>query len=139
MLEAFREAPGDLGLTEIALRTGLDKSAAQRFTNTLHQLGYLEKDARSRRYRPASRLMDFSYTFLHQNRLAEVAVLRLINASKVHGTTVNLCEMIDTNIIYTVRIPTAGPAIRQPCLVGACLPQVRRAAWRSSRFAPRMR
>ena len=99
VLEAFREAPGDLGLTEIALRTGLDKSAAQRFTNTLHQLGYLEKDARSRRYRPASRLMDFSYTFLHQNRLAEIAVVRLINASKVHGTTVNLCEMIDTNII----------------------------------------
>ena len=105
VLEAFREAPGDLSLTEIALRTGLDKSAAQRFTNTLYQLGYLEKDARSRRYRPASRLMDLSYTFLHQNRLSEIAVVRLIDASKVHGTTVNLCEMIDTDIIYTVRIP----------------------------------
>ena len=58
VLEAFREAPGDLGLTEIALRTGLDKSAAQRFTNTLYQLGYLEKDPRSRRYRPAARLME---------------------------------------------------------------------------------
>ena len=40
VLEAFREAPGDLGITEVALRTGLDKSAAQRFTNTLYQLGY---------------------------------------------------------------------------------------------------
>ena len=105
VLEAFREAPGDLGLTEIALRTGLDKSAAQRFTNTLYQLGYLEKDPRSRRYRPAARLMDLSYTFLHQNRLAEIALVRLIDASKVYGTTVNLCEMIDTDIIYTVRIP----------------------------------
>ena len=105
VLEAFREAPGDLSLTEIALRTGLDKSAAQRFTNTLYKLGYLEKDARSRRYRPASRLMDLSYTFLHQSRLSEIAVVRLIDASKVHGTTVNLCEMIDTDIIYTVRIP----------------------------------
>ena len=105
VLEAFREAPGDLSLTEIARSTGLDKSAAQRFTNTLYQLGYLEKDARSRRYRPASRLMDLSYTFLHQNRLSEIAVVRLIDASKVHGTTVNLCEMIDTDIIYTVRVP----------------------------------
>ena len=105
VLEAFREAPGDLGITEVALRTGLDKSAAQRFTNTLYQLGYLEKDARSRRYRPALRLMDLSYTFLHQNRLAEIAVVRLIDASKIYSTTVNLCEMINTDIIYTVRIP----------------------------------
>jgi len=105
VLEAFREAPGDLGLTEIADRTGLDKSAAQRFTNTLFQLGYLEKDPRSRRYRPAVRLLDLSYTFLHQSRLSEIAVGRLIETSKVYGTTVNLCEMIDTDIIYTVRIP----------------------------------
>ena len=105
VLEAFRGAPGDLGLTEIAVRTGLDKSAAQRFTNTLHKLGYLEKDPRTRRYRPAVRLLDLSYTFLQQNRLAEIAVARLIDASKVYGTTVNLCEMIDTDIIYTVRIP----------------------------------
>ena len=105
VLEAFREAPGDLGITEVALRTGLNKSAAQRFTNTLYQLGYLEKDARSRRYRPALRLMDLSYTFLHQNRLAEIAVVRLIDASKIYSTTVNLCEMINTDIIYTVRIP----------------------------------
>ena len=105
VLEAFRQAPGDLGLTEISARTGLDKSAAQRFTNTLHQLGYLEKDPRTRRYRPAARLLDMSYTYLHQNRLAETAIARLIEASKVYGTTVNLCELIDIDIIYTVRIP----------------------------------
>jgi len=105
VLDAFREAPGDLGLTEIAERTGLDKSAAQRFTNTLHELGYLEKDPRSRRYRPAVRLMDLSYTYLHQNRLAEIAIARLIEASKVYGTTVNLCEMIDRDVLYTVRVP----------------------------------
>lgn len=105
VLDAFREAPGDLGLTEIAARAGLDKSAAQRFTNTLHQLGYLEKDPRTRRYRPAVRLLDLGYTFMHQNRLAETAIARLIEASKVYGTTVNLCELIDTDIIYTVRIP----------------------------------
>ncbi|MDD9877488.1 MAG: IclR family transcriptional regulator [Magnetovibrio sp.] len=105
VLEAFRNVAGDLGLTEIAERTGLDKSAAQRFTNTLQKLGYLEKDPSSRRYRPAVRLLDFSYTYLHQDRLAETAMARLIEASKVYGTTVNLCELIDTDVIYTVRIP----------------------------------
>ena len=105
VLEAFRDGPGDLGLTEIAARTGLDKSAAQRFTNTLQQLGYLEKDPRSRRYRPAVRLMDFAYTYLQHDQLAEIAMSRLIEASKIFGTTVNLCVLIDTAIIYPVRIP----------------------------------
>jgi len=105
ILDAFRDAPGDLGLTEIAARTGLDKSAAQRFTNTLQELGYLDKDPRSRRYRPAVKLLDLSFTYMRHSRLAEVAAARLIAASKVFGTTVNLCVLDGTEIIYTVRIP----------------------------------
>jgi len=110
ILEAFRESPGDLGLTEIAERTGLDKSAAQRFTNTLQELGYLDKDPRSRRYRPAVKLLDMSFTYMRHSHLSEVAVARLIAASKVYGTTVNLCLLDDTEIIYTVRIPHENTA-----------------------------
>ncbi len=105
VLEAFRTSGRPLGLKEIAAATGLDKSAAQRFSNTLHELGYLAKDPRTRRYRPGIRLMDFSFTYLSQNRLAEIAVARLIEAGKRYQTTINLCELIDTEIIYTIRIP----------------------------------
>jgi hypothetical protein len=38
VLAAFGDDCAALGVTEIALRTGLDKSAAQRFSNTLHQI-----------------------------------------------------------------------------------------------------
>ncbi len=105
VLDVFRRTRASLGITEIAQATNMDKSAAQRFTNTLHQLGYLEKDAHTRRYSPAIKLMDFSYTYLQQDRLAEIAVARLIEAGKVYGTTVNLCVLAGTDIIYTVRIP----------------------------------
>ena len=44
VLEAFRSDKVDLSLVEIISRTGLNKSAAQRFTHTLHRLGYLKKD-----------------------------------------------------------------------------------------------
>jgi IclR family pca regulon transcriptional regulator len=105
VLSAFRQAMTPLGVTEISQLTGLDKSAAQRFSNTLNKLGYLDKDPTTRRYRPAASLLDLSFTYLAQNRLAETAVSRLIDASKKYDTTVNLSEMIGTDIIYTLRIP----------------------------------
>ena len=58
VLYAFRTGQRELGLRDLSLSqiseiSGLDKSASQRFTNTLVKLGYLEKDQRTRRYRPA--------------------------------------------------------------------------------------
>jgi IclR family pca regulon transcriptional regulator len=110
VLRAFRAGQRDLGLRDLSLSqiseiSGLDKSASQRFTNTLVELGYLEKDSRTRRYRPAVGLVDFYYTYIISNRLAEFAMPRLIEASQVHGTTVNLCELEGTDIVYTIRIP----------------------------------
>ena len=110
VLHAFRTGQRELGLRDLSLSqiselTGLDKSASQRFTNTLVELGYLEKDPRTRRYRPALGLIDFYYTYMVSNRLAEIAMPRLIEASQVHGTTVNLCEPAGTDIIYTIRVP----------------------------------
>ena len=110
VLRAFRSGQRDLGmrdlsLSQIAQITGLDKSAAQRFTNTLVKLGYLEKDGRTRRYRPALALTEFYYTYVISNQLAEVAMPRLIEMSRVLGTTVNLGEPLDVDVVYTLRIP----------------------------------
>tara|TARA_B100000427_G_scaffold229868_1_gene193073 strand:- start:467 stop:1312 length:846 start_codon:yes stop_codon:yes gene_type:complete len=112
VLKAFRRGQTelrqrDLGLTEICKLSGLDKSAAQRFSETLVTLGYLEKDPQTRRYRPGIALIDFYYTFMVSHRLAQIAMPILIEASKVYDTTINLCELSGTDAIYTVRIPQA--------------------------------
>ena len=112
VLKAFRRGQTDLrqrdlGLTEICKLSGLDKSAAQRFSETLVTLGYLEKDPQTRRYRLGIALIDFYYTFMVSHRLAQIAMPILIEASKVYDTTVNLCELSGTDAIYTVRIPQA--------------------------------
>lgn len=95
----------DLNLSQISQIAELEKSAAQRFTNTLVQLGYLEKNKRTRRYRPALALTELYYTYIMSNPLAEVAMPRLIETSKTLGATVNLSEPIDNDIIYILRIP----------------------------------
>jgi len=112
VLKAFRRGQTelrqrDLGLAEVTRLSGLDKSAAQRFAETLVTLGYLEKDPRTRRYRPGIALVDLYYTFMVSHRLAQIAMPHLIEASKVYDTTVNLCELAGTDAVYTVRIPQA--------------------------------
>lgn len=105
VLDAFSGVDPELGVTEIALRTGLDKSAAQRFSNTLHQLGYLDKDEKTRRYRPSKKMMELAFTYLRHSNVGAIAMPRLIEAGNIFNTTVNLSEPIDTEMIYTVRIP----------------------------------
>ena len=83
VLAAFSEDFPALGVTEIALRTGLDKSAAQRFSNTLHQLGFLEKDTATRRYRPARKLMEMAYTYLRHSALG--AATRVLGVAQPLG------------------------------------------------------
>ncbi len=105
VLEVFRNQRENLGITDIAHATGFDKSTAQRFTTTLHRLGYLNRDERTRRYSPSIRLMDLAFTYSHQDRLAEIARPRLIEAGKRYNTSVNLCVLEGTDIIYTLCIP----------------------------------
>ncbi len=117
VLNAFRIGQRDFGLhdlnlPEISRFSGLDKSASQRFANTLTILGYLEKDSITRRYRPALGLTDFYYTYMVSNRLAEIAMPRLIEASQLHHTTVNLCEPSGNEINYTVRVPNQTASYR---------------------------
>ena len=135
VLKAFRRGQTELGLRDLSLSeisrlTGMDKSSAQRFTNTLNELGYLTKDPHTRRYRPAVNLVDFYYTYVISNRLAEIAMARLIEAGRVHDTTVNLCELSGPDLVYTIRIPhekarfettVSGRRVPAFCTAGGCV------------------
>ena len=44
LLESFKEGSPFLGITELARITGFEKNLVQRLSNTLHKMGYLEKD-----------------------------------------------------------------------------------------------
>ena len=64
VLEAFSEDRSELGLSDIVKVTGLEKSAAQRYANTLHELGYLEKNAETRRFKPSVKYLEMAYSNL---------------------------------------------------------------------------
>ena len=71
VLDCFKGAAGDLSLTEIMERSGLDKSAAQRYAYTLSAEGYLQQNSQTRRYRLGPGVLDLTFHFLRTHALAE--------------------------------------------------------------------
>ena len=65
LLEAFAASPRPLSLSQLAAAAKIDKSASQRLSNTLLQLGYLEKVAGG--LVPGCKLLDRSYDYLRCN------------------------------------------------------------------------
>lgn len=103
VLNAFSGAQF-LSLGQIAAATGLDKSAVQRVTYTLRQLGYLEQDPATRRYAPGRRLMDLSFNYLRHNPLIERASLHLIDLHRTVRERVDLSLLDGETILYVVRV-----------------------------------
>ena len=106
VFSAFDDAHRALRLTEIAAVTGLDKSAAQRFTHTLHELGYLRKDPKTKHYRLAPKVLELGFTYLRTDTLVERATPYLLEAHKRTEETVNLTELDGADIIYVARVPS---------------------------------
>ena len=105
ILEAFSEDKSELGLAELVKITGLEKSAAQRYANTLYELNYLEKNPQTRRFRPAVKYLEMAYSYLWSDYLAQLAMPRLIDLSRQTSQTINMAEPTGTDIIYVVRMP----------------------------------
>lgn len=106
VLYAFNEHRTVLGLTEIAELTGLDKSAVQRLTNTLHKVGYLNKDPESRRYSPSIKFLELGNAYLWADPLVQLAMPKLIELGRLLSERVNVARLAGREIVYVVRIPT---------------------------------
>lgn len=121
VLQAFRDAGPSVSLTEIAERTGLGKSASQRFCHTLVALGYLERDPRTRQLKPSPQLLDFSYIFLASDPFTSIAAPFLLRAREKCGEAVNLALPLGHNVMYVIRLPSVNASLTNP-LIGGCAP-----------------
>jgi DNA-binding IclR family transcriptional regulator len=121
VLEAFNAERRTLNLGEISAHTGLDKSAAQRFANTLHVLGYLRKDAVTRRYLLSPKPLEIGLNYLRTSGVAEPAAPFLREASRQCDETVNLTQLDGREIVYISRIPSRH-IISVDVLVGSRFP-----------------
>ncbi|MEM7444108.1 MAG: IclR family transcriptional regulator [Pseudomonadota bacterium] len=121
VFDAFAVGHRELGITEIAELTGLEKSATSRNVQTLHKLGYLSRDPRSRKYAISAKVLSSAYLYLKAHPVIEVAMPRLVGLGDETDLSVTLCMLDDTDIIYAVRLdrrefyhPTGHIGERQP-------------------------
>ncbi len=105
LLRAFDESHTELSLSDLANRSGLDKSATQRLANTLHVEGMLDKDPVTRRFRPSHAWLQMAYAYYWSDPLVGQTIPKLISLSQEIGETVNLAEMSGDHIIYVSRLP----------------------------------
>jgi len=126
VLDAFRDASDSLGLTDIATLTGLGKSAAQRFAHTWERLGYLVKDAATRRYRLGPRVVELGYYFLRSDRLVSMAAPHLVALRDRCGLAVHMSVLAGDDMIYLLRLPSRQLTLAE------MLPGRRMPAWCNS-------
>ena len=103
VLYAFGRQHQTLNLSQVASETGMDLSAAQRFTHTLTRLGYLHKDAETKRFELTAKTLDLGYHFIRGSRLVDRAMPYLMHLSKETEETVNLTMREGPEIIFVSR------------------------------------
>ncbi len=106
ILTLFTAGQTSLNLAEIVAATNLNKSRAFRLLSTLEGLGYLERDATTRCYRPGLKVLELGFTALNSLEVAEVAQPYLKALAEACGETTNLSVRDGAQIIYVVRIAT---------------------------------
>lgn len=106
VLEAFRGRERYLSLAEITAITGLDKSAVQRCTRTLCEIGYLEQDPKTRRYALGRRVLDLSYEYLRTNHLIARAAPFLMELRQTTGERIDLTIPDGLDVLYVFCLPS---------------------------------
>ncbi len=106
ILEAFSEGSLSLSLTEITSIVELDKSTVFRFVYTLESLGYLERDTRTKRYRPGPKVLRLGFSALNSLEMAQVARPYLKALSDECGETTNMTIRDGAEIVYVARNKT---------------------------------
>lgn len=104
VLEVFSEERPSVSLKEITDAVGLDKSSAFRIAYTLEQLGYLERDPDSKRYRPGLKALRLGFTALNSLEITQLARPYLKELCEQTKETVNLAVRDGDEIVYVSRL-----------------------------------
>ncbi|WP_370630225.1 IclR family transcriptional regulator [Xenophilus sp. Marseille-Q4582] len=107
VLRAFDAAHRTMTLGEIAERTGMSRASAQRTVHTLSVLGYVGKDAATRRFRLLPATMDIGFNYLAGHPLVQTASPYLAQLANTSGETAHLTEAAGTDMLYLAQRMTS--------------------------------
>jgi DNA-binding IclR family transcriptional regulator len=104
---------GELGVREIARRVELSTSIAQRLVKTMAELGFLEQNAETLRYRVGHKAFDVGYSYIKSHKLETLAPAELKRLAQEHQLNVYLGVLQGRSLVYLMTAQSSGPiAIR---------------------------
>lgn len=105
ILSAFDRTNTHMGLRDLMGVTQLDQSTVQRFTFTLHALGFLNKDPVSKKFSLSPKVLELGFSYLHANSLIDVVTPALYRLNNKWKESFNFIELSGTEVVYVARVP----------------------------------
>lgn len=121
VLKAFDSSRPSLTLSQIAAIVEMDLSAAQRFTYTLTELGYLDKDEETKTYSLSPLVFELTYHYLSSNELVNRAAPYVQHLSVQTGETANITVLHHADVVFVYRIASQH-VFNANIMVGARMP-----------------
>jgi IclR family pca regulon transcriptional regulator len=106
VLEAFDQDQPNMGVADLAKKTGLSKSTIYRLVYTLRSLGYIILDGHDNKYTLGPKVLSLGYAVLSSLDLREIAQPYLLRLSHLVKETVNLAVLDEWKLVYVERIKT---------------------------------
>jgi len=121
VLCAFSVQRRSMTLTDVAEATGMNKSSAQRLVFTLEALGFVRKNAQTRRYQLTPRVMRIGFNYVAAHPLIDLANPFLSELTQLTTETTCLTEADGLDMVYLARfISTQSVPVHMP--IGSRIP-----------------
>src|SRR5450432_952257 len=104
ILSAFSETRPLLGTAELGRYVELNKSTAHRYISTLTELGYLQQDQGTRKYRLGPRVVNLGFAALNSMEITKLAAPHMQALSDETGLAVSMAVLDGVDIVYTQRV-----------------------------------
>jgi DNA-binding IclR family transcriptional regulator len=109
LLEALRDGPGPLSLTELAAAAGMDKATAMRIARDLVDRGYLECSRESRQYALGPSILDLSDRMWAKDSAIQSTLRYLEDLRDKTLQTVALCVRAGEQIVVSLELLSLEP------------------------------
>jgi len=121
VLICFIGADGELGVSEIARRLGIDKSSVHRFLTALKHKGFVVDNPRTRRYSLGFRALELGRALTLQMNLERQALPFLRELRDTLGETTGLSVRVGDRRVHILQVESSHE-IRRSILIGTPLP-----------------
>jgi DNA-binding IclR family transcriptional regulator len=121
VLICFIGADGELGVSEIARRLGIDKSSVHRFLMALKHKGFVVDNPRTRRYSLGFRALELGRALTLQMNLEQQALPFLRELRDALGETTGLSVRVGNSRVHIIQVESPHE-IRRSIQIGSPLP-----------------